>query len=380
MASTPMDIDDISSLASTPALNITRTLPTANLPTTAQVSDVIFQFRPTKLFSREEAKGTKQQPHILSIDFDDPGDLCMTSESDETIQIYNVKEGRHEKTLLSKKYGVKLAKFTHASSSILYASTKQNDAIRYLSTHDNSFIRYFEGHEGTVTNIALHPGSDNFISTSVDGTALLWDTQTKNWTGKLFLNGPTLAAWDPSGNVFAVASPSSGSILLYDRRNYAKAPFSIFDVLKARGPADPAAAFSGWTKLEFSNDGKHILLGSRSGGHFLLDAFDGGLKSYLKKPNGGTRRQAPGESEVGGIESCTGECCFAPDGRFVISGGKSDLLVWDTLIFPDDNKVLEPTHVLEEKREAAVVAYNPRYNMIATADQDLMFWLPDPHM
>lgn len=50
----------------------------------------------------------------------------MTSESDETIQIYNVKEGRHDKTLLSKKYGVKLAKFTHTSSSIIYASTKQN--------------------------------------------------------------------------------------------------------------------------------------------------------------------------------------------------------------------------------------------------------------
>lgn len=53
----------------------------------------------------------------------------MTSESDETIQIYNVREGRHDKTLLSKKYGVKLAKFTHASSSIIYASTKQNGRL-----------------------------------------------------------------------------------------------------------------------------------------------------------------------------------------------------------------------------------------------------------
>lgn len=50
----------------------------------------------------------------------------MTSSSDETIQIYNVKEGRHDKSLLSMKYGVKLAKFTHTSSSIIYASTKQN--------------------------------------------------------------------------------------------------------------------------------------------------------------------------------------------------------------------------------------------------------------
>lgn len=79
-----------------------------------------------QLFQRDDIKEGKQPPHVLSIDFDDPGELCMTSESDETIQIYNVKEGRPDKTLLSKKYGVKLAKFTHTSSSIIYASTKQN--------------------------------------------------------------------------------------------------------------------------------------------------------------------------------------------------------------------------------------------------------------
>lgn len=53
----------------------------------------------------------------------------MTSESDETIQLYNVKEGRHDKSLLSKKYGVKLAMFTHTNSSIIYASTKANGMV-----------------------------------------------------------------------------------------------------------------------------------------------------------------------------------------------------------------------------------------------------------
>jgi COMPASS component SWD2 len=208
---------------------------------------------------------------------------------------------------------------------------------------------------------------------------LIWNIGTKQWTGKLFLNTPYLSAWDPSGNVFAVASPASGSILLYDYRNYEKAPFSVFDVLKARGPADAEAAFKGWTKLEFSNDGKHILLGSRGDGHFLLDSFDGSLKAYLKKPGASTRRLAAGETEGGTAES-SGECCFAPDGRYVLSGAKSDLLVWDTLMAPGSDKVLEPVHVLEEKRETAVVAYNPRFNMFATADQELMFWLPDPNL
>lgn len=253
------------------------------------------------------------------------------------------------------------------------------DAIRYLATHDNSFIRYFEGHEGAVTSLALHPGSDNFISCSLDNTVRIWNLGTKQWAGKLFLNTPYLAAWDPSGNVFAIGSPSSGSILLYDFRKYEKGPFSVFDVLKARGPADAEAAFRGWTKLDFSNDGKHILLGSRGNGHFLLDSFDGSLKAFLKKPGGSTGRLGVGETDGGTAES-SGECCFAPDGRYVLSGARSDLLVWDTLMTPGSDKVLHPAHVLEEKRETAVVAYNPRYNMIATANQELMFWLPDPHL
>lgn len=84
------------------------------------------------MFQRDDLKEGKPQTHVLSIDFDDPGELCMTSESDETIQIYNVKDGRHDKSLLSKKYGVKLARFTHTSSSIIYASTKQNGTSHAL--------------------------------------------------------------------------------------------------------------------------------------------------------------------------------------------------------------------------------------------------------
>jgi COMPASS component SWD2 len=81
---------------------------------------------------REAAKEGRAQPHILSLDYDDPGELLMTAESDETIHLYRVREGRHDKQLLSQKYGVKLARFTHHSSAIVYASTKINGGQRAL--------------------------------------------------------------------------------------------------------------------------------------------------------------------------------------------------------------------------------------------------------
>ncbi|KIH93704.1 COMPASS component SWD2 [Sporothrix brasiliensis 5110] len=376
-----MDIDTPAAGAGGPSLSVSRAL----RDTATELSSIISSFRPTKLFARD-AKN-KSPTYILSLDFDDPGELCMTSESDDTIQIYNVKEGRHDKALISKKYGAKLARFTHWSNSIVYASTKQNDSIRYLATHDNSFIRYFEGHEASVTSISMHPGTDNFVSTSQDGTVRLWNVASKQWTGLLYLNKPYLSAWDPSGNVFAVASPAAGTVLLYDHRNYQKPPFSVFDVVEQCAAVDQRNLLQGWTKLDISNDGKHILVGTRGAGHFLLDAFDGKLKAFLRKTDDPTRRAAAGEG--GDVPSASGapadptrlegsgDCCFTPDGRYVLGGTKQNVMVWDTLGSVGENKVLNPAFVLEDKREAAVVAFNPRFNFFATADQALVFWLPD---
>lgn len=240
----------------------------------------------------------------------------------------------------------------------------------------------------------MHPGSDNFISCSQDNTVRLWDTNSKNWQGKLSLRAPYLAAHDPSGTVFAIGCPSSGSILLYDLRNYDKAPFATVDVVDQCRAIDAQCLIKGWTKLEFSNDGKSLLLGTKGGGHFLFDAFDGVLKAYLNRPAGPTRRLAIGEGATQKPASATngasavsasdigssGECTFTPDGRYVLSGSAGkDVLVWDTMGAVGPGKVLSPAHTLSDKREAAVLAFNPRYNFFATADQELLFWVPDPH-
>lgn len=258
------------------------------------------------------------------------------------------------------------------------------DTIRYLSTHDNTYLRYFEGHSATVTSLALHPGTDNFISCSEDNSLRIWDAATKNHCGKLDLNGAYLSAWDPSGNVFAVASPTAQSILLYDFRNYDKEPFSTFDILPHTQQI-PGLGNRGWNKLEFSNDGKSILLGTTGTGHLLLDAFDGHLKTILRRGRGSPRRLAPGDHNPDHLNHhssewlhpSTGDVCFTADGRYVISGTRGDkVLVWDTLSTTQD-KFLDPTHEFDGKGEAAVVAFSPRHNLFATADKEVIFWVPD---
>jgi len=70
---------------------------------------------------------------ITSIDFDDTGELALVARDDETLQIYNCKEGKHAKELKSQKYGVDLARFAHHSQSIIYASTKGDGTQDCLS-------------------------------------------------------------------------------------------------------------------------------------------------------------------------------------------------------------------------------------------------------
>lgn len=361
-----------------------------NAPTTAKLSDVISLYRPTKLFRRDppahsSGKLQSTQSAITSLSFDDEGGLLLTSESDSSMQIYNIKEGKHHKTHLSQKYGCMHAMFSHSSGCIIHSSTKINNTIRYLSTHDNSYLRYFEGHEQTVTCLSLHPGQDNFLSCSEDNSVRIWDAATKNACGKLLLNGAYLAAWDPSGNVFAVASPTAQAILLYDFRNYDREPFLTFDMLQH----SQDAISKGWNKLEFSNDGKSLLLGTTGRSHFLLDAFNGHLKAHLLRDNkGGSPRLAAGEhnpetidpSSPEFLQEGTGDCCFTPDGRYVVSGSrKENILVWDTLASAQSND-LKPSHQLEYKGDSAIVAFNPRYNLFATGDREVVLWVPDQNL
>lgn len=99
--------------------------------------------------------------------------------------------------------------------------------------------------------------------------------------------------------------------MLYDLRNYDKEPFSVFPVSDdsylqnfSYPPRMPE-----FSKLEFSNDGKSILVGTTGGVHYVVDAFAGGIKARLVDHQS---TNAPGLT--------SGDVCFTPDGRYVIGG------------------------------------------------------------
>jgi len=59
------------------------------------------------------------------------------------------------------------------------------------------------------------------------------------------------------------------------------------------------------------------------------------------------------------------------------NGAQNGLLVWDVYDKPGQ-PVLDPQTELPSQRPATVVAYNPRHNLIASAEREVCLWLPDP--
>lgn len=293
---------------------------------------------------------------------------------------------RPVKTLQSKKYGVDLPRFTHKPTTIIHASTKEDDTIRYHSLHDNKYLQYFRGHKGKVVSLEVSPVDDGFMSGSMDKTVRLWDLRTPTCRGLLTLPSTPIVAYDSTGVVFAVAVNNYSRILLYDQANFDKAPFLVITL------EDPTLALVSYpprtiymTSLSFSSNGKWLLVGCSGNAHYIIDAFEGHLLAKLEGHVGLERRSL---SAALGIEPVSGssgeEVSWTPDSKFIVGGSlDGKVLVWDVQNLPSrsgpvDLKVaptrlqplasLDPQHVGPSR----CVRFNPRFAMMCTAGADLV--------
>ncbi|BGP58512.1 hypothetical protein JCM8202_001176 [Rhodotorula sphaerocarpa] len=370
----------------------------SQLPSSLSLSPkVVSSFKPAKVFKGHNAP----QCSFTSLDFDDRGDWLITAGEDESMQLFDVRTGKHQKQLYSKKYGVHLARFTHKSSTVIYASTKENDDIRYLSLHDNNYLRYFKGHKKRVVSLAMSPQDDTFLSAAHDDTVRFWDLRAPTAQGLLNIAGHPCVAYDPTGTVFAVALNLRSTIMMYAMEAFDKQPFlcvHLDDPVLGRRLFPPRVPVM--TSLSFSNDGKWLLVGTSGDVHYVLDSFDGSLLARLEMPEdqiaiGLERaRLRPFDrpmTPAAGISS--EEVKWSSDARYVISGSiDGRVLIWDfappaseaATLYPNrpapgKECTLHPIAVLDghPNGPSRAVAFNPRSAMMASAGFELSFWLPD---
>ncbi|GJE85519.1 WD40 repeat-like protein [Phanerochaete sordida] len=331
-----------------------------------------------------------EQKHLTGLSFDDSGSQVITAGEDETFRLYSCKTGKPLKTLYSKKYGVDLPRFTHKQTTIVHASTKEDDTIRYHSLHDNKYLQYFKGHKDKVVSLEVSPVDDGFMSGSMDKTVRLWDLRSPHCRGLLNLPAPPVVAYDASGLVFAVGVNTYARILLYDQANFDKAPFLVITL------DDPTLALISYpprpiymTSLAFSSNGKYLLVGCSGNAHYVLDAFEGHLLAKLEGHVGLERRKLNAKESIEPQRGISGEeVSWTPDSKFVVGGSlDGKVMVWDVQNLPVkegpiDLKAhplrLQPITKLDgHPGPTRCVKFNPRLAMMCTAGAELTFWLPD---
>lgn len=261
--------------------------------------------------------------------------------------------------------------FTHSNSTIIYASTKQDNSIKYHSLHDNTYLQYYRGHKGKVNSLEMSPTEDLFLSASSDDTVRLWDLRSPQCSGLLNIRGNSIAAWDPSGLIFAVSLYKESSILLYDTKEFDKAPFMTF-VLEDKDYKGRVVRPHP-TCIKFSSDGNYMLVGTNSTYHYILNSFSGQIYYRLM-----------GHETFTSVNTQRDMLSWSPDGQFIVGGSKNGKIhVWDVPAFEDSKEqnitTLSPIYTTDNHNKAPskIVAFNPRVVMLATAaSSELDFWLP----
>lgn len=335
----------------------------------AITSQLMSGFKPAKVFTQYTGKGTS----ITSASFDDTGAFCVTTGQDDQMHLYDVRTGTHKSTCASFKYGTHLARFTHDAHTVIYASTKENNAIRMYSFKTKAYTRYYHGHEKPVVSLQMSPQSDTFLSASVDEAVRLWDLRSPKHVGHMNVRGHPVVAYDPSGRVFAVAINERAAVLLYDVRKFDQNPFEVIHL-------DDSAALSKVsmpprvpviTSLTFSNDSQYLLLGTSSDVHYVVDTLpesgqEAGVVARLVGHEGLERASGTAMGMVAEAGISGHEVCWSPDGKWVLSGSADGSVVfWH--IDLDEARRNEFRNLRPRFKQSGhdgtsrVLAFNPRF-------------------
>lgn len=302
------------------------------------------ELTPTILQSIEVAKVFKDTSEISSLSFSPDGQFLLTSSN--TINLYNVLKGTHEKSIPSESY---MIHFSNNPYSFLSASSQ---TIDYWNLQSTRIIHTFP--VNSLASLDISPRDDIFLSADTKQISI-HDLNYRRTIGKLELNesiGSIICKYDPYGLIFVAAYSiiSQGRyknvVQVFDSRQFSKGSFALW-------------YFEGSEiiSIDFSNDGQYILVNTKTNIVYILDSLDGKIKNVFK--------------EFLGNGICPS--VFSPDSRYMFTSCDKN---YSVVVANVEN--CQKIHELKGNvKSIKAIAWSPEHCVLATGNDHLLLWVPD---
>ena len=221
-------------------------------------------------------------------------------------------------------------------------------------------IKVFEGHTAEIILLNLNPSDDSFLSVAKNAELKVFDLGSEYSTpeAELTIGEPgyaLCASFDNMGVALAVSVFKKEGDRGLNR-------IDLYDVKKFQSED---CRFDSWRvdnipqilQIKFSNSGEYMLLATVLNKVFVLNAFEGKPVAEF----GGFLNQTAGLLEVS----------FTPDSKAIVGGSEDGtILVWDI------EKRIEVCKLEGHIKPSRHVKFSPTHVMMASACQNVLFWIP----
>ncbi|WP_199321945.1 NB-ARC domain-containing protein [Leptolyngbya sp. FACHB-321] len=276
---------------------------------------------------------------VWTIAFSPDGQMLASGSEDQTIRLWNARDGTCLTVLQGHTGGVTSVNFSPNGQ--ILSSASDNSSIRLWSVAHCTTLKTLSGHTRWVWAVAFSPDGQTLASASDDRTIRLWDVQTgicrKTLQGHT--SWVTSLSFSPNGQTLASGSDDA-SVRLW----------SVQDgTCFKRLPGHSSCVWS----VAFSPDGQILASNSENASFRLWDVQNGTcLKTF--------------QGQTSGVTSVS----FSPDGSTLASGSYDALVrLWD---WQQETCKALPGHT----NWSWAVAFHPNSQMVASGsiDQTVRLW------